>query len=72
MQKDQKLKVFLGYIENSRPVGTHETLSKKIVFMLTWWYMSLFPAPRRQKQADCYEFKASLVYIVSSRTAKAT
>jgi hypothetical protein len=27
---------------------------------------------RRQKQVDIFKFKASLVYIVSSRTARAT
>jgi hypothetical protein len=30
------------------------------------------PRLRRQKQADLYEFKARLVYRVSSRTARAT
>ena len=33
--------------------------------------MSLILAPRRQRQADLYEFQASLVYRASSRTAKA-
>jgi hypothetical protein len=33
--------------------------------------MPLIPALVRQKQADLYEFVASLVYIVSSRIAKA-
>jgi len=32
----------------------------------------LIPALRRQRQADLWEFKASLVYIVSSETARAT
>ena len=31
----------------------------------------MYPALGRQSQADLYEFKASLVYRVSSRTAKA-
>jgi hypothetical protein len=30
------------------------------------------PTHRRQKQADLCEFKASLVYVVSFRTARAT
>ena len=34
--------------------------------------MPLIPAFRKQKQEDLCEFKASLVYRVSSRTAKAT
>jgi uncharacterized membrane protein len=36
-----------------------------------WWRMPLIPALVRQKQAIS-EFKASLVYRVSSRTARAT
>jgi hypothetical protein len=32
----------------------------------------LIPALRRQRQADLCEFKACLVYITSSRIAKAT
>jgi len=34
--------------------------------------MPLFPALGRQRQADLCEFKASLVYRVSSRIAGAT
>jgi hypothetical protein len=34
-----------------------------------WWYMPLIPALGRPKQANC-EFEASLIYKVSSRTAK--
>lgn len=33
---------------------------------------SLNPSTRRQRQADVREFKASLVYLVSSRLARAT
>ena len=32
----------------------------------------MIPALRRQRQAECNEFKASLVYRVSSRTARVT
>lgn len=35
-----------------------------------WWYRSLIPSFGRQ--AVLYEFEASIIYIVSSRTAKAT
>jgi hypothetical protein len=35
-------------------------------------YFSLIPAPRRQRQEDLYEFKASTAYMASSRPAKAT
>jgi hypothetical protein len=36
-----------------------------------WWPTALIPAPGRQRQAVS-EFEASLVYSVSSRTARAT
>jgi hypothetical protein len=35
-----------------------------------WQSMLLIPALRRQKQAELCKFKASLTYIVSSRTAR--
>jgi hypothetical protein len=51
-----------------------QTLScsfKKICFMSQeWWCSPLIPALRRQKQADLCEFESSLVYRVSSRTAR--
>jgi hypothetical protein len=34
--------------------------------------MLLIPAFRRQRQVDLCEFEVSLVYTVSSRTARAT
>ena len=34
--------------------------------------MPVIPALGRQRQADLCEFKASLIYSVSSRTARAT
>jgi hypothetical protein len=37
-----------------------------------WWHTPLIPALRRQRQRQVdSEFKASLVYRVSSRTARA-
>jgi hypothetical protein len=35
------------------------------------WHMPLILAPEVQRQADLCGFKFSLIYIVSSRTAKA-
>ena len=37
-----------------------------------WWHTPLIPALRRQRQVGLYEFKASLVYRISSRIARAT
>ena len=34
--------------------------------------MSLIPALRRQRKLELFKFEASLVYIVSSRLARAT
>lgn len=36
-----------------------------------WWSMPLIPGFRRQRQADLYAFKASVVYRTNSRMAKA-
>jgi hypothetical protein len=36
-----------------------------------WWRTPLILALGRQRQTDLFEFKASLVYTVSSRTARA-
>ena len=36
-----------------------------------WWCMHLIPALGKQRQANLYEFKTSLVYRVCSRTTKA-
>ena len=35
------------------------------------WCMPSFPVLRKQKQVDLWEFQASLLYKVSSRTTKA-
>jgi hypothetical protein len=42
------------------------------IFNRWWWPMPLISALRRQRQVDLIEFEASLVYRVSSRTARAT
>jgi hypothetical protein len=36
------------------------------------WHNPLIPGFRRQRQVDFCEFKASLVYVENSRTARAT
>ena len=40
----------------------------KLIQARWWWHISLIPALGRQRQADLYEFDASLVYRISSRT----
>jgi hypothetical protein len=47
-----------------------ETLSENKT-SLVQWLMPLISALRRQRQEDICEFKVSLVYIVSSRLARA-
>jgi hypothetical protein len=48
-----------------------QTTQLRILFPTRWWWHgTLIPAPRRQRQVDLCKFKASLVYRVSSRTAK--
>lgn len=37
-----------------------------------WWCTPLTPALRREGQGEIYEIEASLVHIVSSRTARNT
>jgi hypothetical protein len=41
-------------------------------FSWMWCHTSLIPEYGRQRQEDLYEFEATLVYIVSSRTVRAT
>jgi hypothetical protein len=36
-----------------------------------WWCTPLTPVLGRQRQVDLCEFEANLVYVVSSRTARA-
>jgi hypothetical protein len=44
----------------------------KIKMVWEWWHMPLVLALGRQRQADLYEFKTSLVYIANSRSARVT
>jgi hypothetical protein len=44
----------------------------KIYLAGQWWHTPLIPAHGRQRQGELCEFEASLVYRVSSRSAKAT
>ena len=45
---------------------------KKTNLGQAWWHMALILALGRQRQVDLCEFKGSLDYIASSRTAGAT
>ena len=49
-----------------------ENVSQRYRFAGQWWSMTLIPALRRQRQAHLCEFKASLLYRASTRTARAT
>lgn len=44
--------------------------SKEAIIAARWWRTPLNPALRTQRQGDVCEFKASLVYIVSSRPSR--
>jgi hypothetical protein len=46
-------------------------LKKKSKDSQLWEYLSVFPTLPRQRQVELCEFEACLVYIVSSRTARA-
>jgi hypothetical protein len=45
---------------------------EKCSLVWQWWHAPLTPALGRQRQTYLCEFKASLVYRVNSRKAKAT
>ena len=52
--------------------GAVPYLKKQVKKKRAWWCMPLILALRRQRQVGLCEFKASLVYRVSSRKARAT
>jgi hypothetical protein len=52
--------------------GNQTNENKHFLPSLSGTYLSLIPALGRQRQMDLCDFETSLVYTVSSRTARAT
>ena len=52
-------------------IGTYR-LRHTVIVSRRWWHTPVILALGRQRQPDLYDFKASLVYRMSSRTARAT
>ena len=52
------------------PKNKNNNNNKKTLQGWVWWHTPLVPAFGRQRQVDLCEFKASLVYRVSSRTSR--
>lgn len=61
-------KASLIYIASSRPYMIGPCLKKKENESWTWWHTPFWFSQRKK---DIYEFKSSLVYIMSFRPAKA-
>ena len=53
-------------------LNIRQSMKRIALLAVCWGSTPLLPALERQKQADLCEFKASLVYRESSRTARAT
>ena len=49
-----------------------QSIKYKTAMTGQWWHKTSITALRRQRQADLSDCEASLVYGVSSRTARAT
>jgi hypothetical protein len=62
---------FCEFQANERPERKKKKEKKRWI-RLSWWHKLLLPAFRKQTQAGFCEFEASLVYIVSPRTARTT
>ena len=53
-------------------LGWLSRVLERVCLAELWWLMPVISALGRQRQEDLSEFEASLVYKVSSRTARAT
>jgi hypothetical protein len=74
IQNCQKWATFLKIQTKQWMMTTKKKSELRFMFIFSQaqWCTPLVPALRRQRQMDLCEFKASLVYIVSSRTAWTT
>jgi hypothetical protein len=63
--------------EKKMILGKKMEISKRnnkenMYFSQVYWCTPLIPALRGQRQADLCEFKASLIYLMNSRTLRTT
>lgn len=63
----------VGEGEKGKREGTGEIINKRELCVVAWWHTFIIPVfgKHRQKKEYC-TFRTSLVYVVQSRTVRAT